>query len=193
MNHSYCPVTNEYNCKCLPKPEGISALKVDLRSALRKLFTDHGVYTAFVMKSIVDSGKDISVFLNRLLANQKDIGDQLKPIIGIENGDKITEVLTSHIKLAGEVIKAAKNKDPNLNDKINLLFANSDIVAETLTSLNPEALPFDLTQNMFHTHNQFVIDMTVARLSGDYLKEQQLYDAYYNELLLLADEIFFAL
>jgi len=193
MNHSYCPVTNEYNCKCLPKPEGISPLKVDLRSALRKLFTDHGVYTAFVMKSIVDSGRDTSVFLNRLLLNQKDIGDQLKPIIGNENGDKITEVLTSHIKLAGEVIKAAKNKDPNLNDKINILFANSDIVAETLTSLNPEQLPFDLTQNMFHTHNQFVIDMTVARLAGDYLKEQQLYDAYYNELLLLADEIFFAL
>jgi len=193
MSHSYCPVTNEYNCKCLPKPEGISPLKVDLRSALRKLFTDHAVYTALVMKSIVDSGKDISVLLNRLLLNQKDIGDQLKPIIGNENGDKITEVLTSHIKLAGEVIKAAKNLNPNLNDKINILFNNSDIVAETLTSLNPEALPFDLTQNMFHTHNQFVIDMTVGRLAGDYLKEQHLYDAYYNELLLLADEIFFAL
>jgi len=54
MNHSYCPITNERNCKCLYKQEGISALKVDLRSALRKLFTDHAVYTSFVLKSIVD-------------------------------------------------------------------------------------------------------------------------------------------
>lgn len=193
MNHSYCPVTNEYNCKCLPKQTGISALKVDLRSALRKLFTDHGVYTAFVLKSIVDNGKDTYVFLNRLLMNQKDIGDQLKPIIGIEKGNKITEVLTLHIKLAGDVITAAKNRDNNLQDKINLLFSNSNIVAETLTSLNPIVLPFEVTQDMFHVHNQFVIDMTISRISGDFLKEQQLYDAYYNELLILSDNLFSAL
>jgi hypothetical protein len=193
MNPSYCPVTNERNCKCLPKQEGISALKVDLRSALRKLFTDHGVYTAFVLKSIVDNGKDTSIFLDRLLINQKDIGDQLKPIIGIESGNKITEVLTLHIKLAGDVIKAARNRDNNLQNKIDLLFANSDIVAETLTSLNPIVLPFEVTQDMFHVHNQFVIDMTISRITGDFLKEQQLYDAYYNELLMLSDSLFSAL
>lgn len=193
MDHSYCPVTHEHNCKCLHKPEGIPSLKVDLRSALRKLFTDHAVYTVFVMKSIVDSGKDTTVFLNRLLLNQKDIGDQLKPLIGNEKGNMITELLTSHIKLAGEVIKAAKNRDADLQNKIDVLFNNSNMVAEALTSLNPEALPLNVTEEMFHIHNQFVIDMTIARISGDFLKEQQLYDAYYNELLVLADEIFFAL
>jgi len=137
--------------------------------------------------------KTTSVFLNRLLMNQKDIGDQLKPIIGVEKGTRITEVLISHIKLAGDVIKAARNRDDDLNNKIDLLFINSDLVAETLTSLNSEVLPFDITQDMFHVHNQFVIDMTISRITMDFLKEQQLYDAYYNELLMLSDSIFNAL
>jgi len=91
------------------------------------------------------------------------------------------------------VIKAARNRDDDLNNKIDLLFINSDLVAETLTSLNSEVLPFDITQDMFHVHNQFVIDMTISRITMDFLKEQQLYDAYYNELLMLSDSIFNAL
>ena len=189
----YCAITNEVHCKCAFEREKVSALKVDLKSSLRKLLTDHGVYTVFVLKSIVDGNKDTKVFLDRLLANQKDIGDQLKPIVGNNKGNEVTAVLTEHIKLAGNVITAAFKNDPTLNMKIETLFANSDEVAATLTSLNPEALPYELTQSTFHIHNQFVIDMTVARIKGDYLREQKLYDAYYNELLVLSDAIFHAL
>lgn len=189
----YCSVTGERNCKCLYQKEKISALKVDLKSVLRKLFTDHGVYTAFVLKSIVDCTNDTQVFLNRLLINQKDIGDQLKPIVGESAGNKVTTVLTNHIKLAGDVITAATTGDKTLNNKIALLFNNSDQVAATLTSLNPDKLPYEITQEAFHIHNQFVIDMTLARLSGDFLQEQRLYDAYYNELLQMSDLIFDAL
>src|SRR5436853_3097395 len=103
----YCAITNEVHCKCAFEREKVSALKVDLKSSLRKLLTDHGVYTVFVLKSIVDGNKDTKVFLDRLLANQKDIGDQLKPIVGNNKGNEVTAVLTEHIKLAGNVITAA--------------------------------------------------------------------------------------
>src|SRR5258708_26543703 len=193
MSATYCPITHESHCKCIYKSELVSPLKVDLKSALRKLFTDHGVYTAFVLKSIVDGTKDTPVYLNRLLDNQKDIGDQLKPIVGELKGNEITKVLKEHIKLAGDVITAAVKKDKTLNNKIKLLFINSDLVAETLTSLNEEALPYSITSDMFHMHNQFVVDQTLARIAGDFKKEQTIYDAYYNELLLMSDAIFHAL
>lgn len=189
---SYCPITHEAHCKCLEETQGISALKVDMKSALRKLFTDHGVYTAFVLKSIVDKQDDTKIFLNRLLLNQRDIGDQLKPIIGKKSGDLVTKVLTEHIKLAGDVIKAA-TYGGNLKQKMALLFENSDEVAEVLTSLNPEKLPYETTQEMFQSHNQFIVDLTLARIKKDYLKEQQLYDVYYNELLMMSDAIYEAL
>lgn len=190
---TFCPTTGEVHCKCLTPKIRISSLKVDLKSALRKLFTDHGVYTAFVLKSIVDGISDVPVFLDRLLLNQEDIGDQLKPIVGDAKGNLLTDVLTEHINLAGDVITAATKNDPTLNDKIKKLFENSDEVARVLTSLNPSKLPYPITQKMFHTHNQFVIDMTVARIKKNYEEEQRLYDAYYNELLEMSDAIYNAL
>jgi wobble nucleotide-excising tRNase len=190
---SYCAVTHEVNCKCIGDRPGISGLKVDLKAALRKLFTDHAVFTANVMKSIVDGGKDTKQQLDRLLLNQKDIGDQLEPSIGCEKADKITELLTEHIKAAGDVITAAVKKDKMLNVKIDILFTNSNSVAEALTSLNPELLPLNFTCQMFHDHNQSVIDMTIARIKGEFTEEIQIYDSYYNDILVLSDAIFDAL
>lgn len=188
-----CGITGEVHCKCLYPREKISHIQVDLKSSLRKLFTDHGVYTAFVLKSIVDGGKDTQVFLKRLLGNQKDIGDQIALVAGAKNGAAVTALLTEHIKLAGDVITAAVKKDPTLTDKINKLFANGDQVAIGLHSLNPTGLPFETIREMFHIHNQFVIDMTINRIQGKYENEQQLYDSYYNEILAMSDSIAHAL
>ncbi len=189
----YCAITGETHCKCLNPQVKISALKIDLRATMRKLFTDHAVLTSMVLKSIVSQLDDTNILLERLLLNQKDIGDQLKPIIGNAKGNELTKLLTEHIKLAGEVIKAAVKKDPKLQTKINQLYRNSDDVAAFLTLLNEEKLPYEVTQEMFRMHNEFVIKMTLARISKDYKKEQQLYDAYYNEMLELSDAIFNAL
>ena len=191
----YCPITGETDCKCGKPQYKISSMKVDLKATLRKLFTDHAVYTKFVLNDIVDGVSSVNAFLNRLLDNQVDIGNQLKAIIGEEAGNTLTYLLQQHIKLAGEVIKSAAGHDDEnvLQRNVNELFENSNKVAEFLSSLNPEQLPYDVTESMFHTHNQFVIDMTISRLNGQHEEEQRLYDAYYNEILELSDAIYNAL
>ena len=187
----YCAVTGETKCKCAdPKPK---VNDIDLKSALRKLFTDHGVFTKFVANAIVDGTQDVDALVPRLLQNQIDIGNQLKPIVGVEKGKKASVLLMRHIELAAEVIKAAKGKSSTLNDQIAKLFSNSEEIAKFLTSLNPKKLPYSATKSMFDMHNQFVIDMTVARLSKEFQKEIKLYDAYYNELLQMSDSIYNAL
>lgn len=181
----HCPVTGEIHCKCLyPRDKNIVLLPVDLKSTLRKLFTDHAVYTALVMKSIVDHGKDTEILVNRLLSNQKDIGDQLRSILGDNKANTITFLLTEHVKLAGDVMKAASEKDKSLDDKIRKLFANGDQIAAALSIVN-----YKIIQPMFHIHNQFVIDMTLARAQGRYSQEQELYDGYYTEILAMSDAI----
>lgn len=190
---TYCPITSEVNCKCIDGKPGISALQVDLRAALVKLFIDHGVFTALVLKSIVDGGRDTTVLLNRLNQNQHNIGDQLKPILGEAFGNELTNVLLEHIKLAGAVITAAAKNDLTLDDKITQLFDNSDEVAAVLTSINPDKLPYEVTQRMFHIHNQFIIDMTIHRLNHDYQNEITLFDAYIGELIQMANSIYQAL
>jgi hypothetical protein len=188
-----CLRTGERSCKCLNPLEPHMAFDMDIRTTLRKLFSDHGVYTVFVLKSIVDKTPDTQVFLTRLLGNQKDIGDQLKPIVGDKVGNLVTKVLTEHIKLAGEVMKSAVNKDKMLDQKIQKLFANSDQVANVLHFLNSQQLPLEDMKDMFHEHNNYVIKMTVARIKKDYKEEQVLFDSYFNELLEMSDMIAHAL
>lgn len=185
-----CAITGEKHCKCMGHKEPID--HVDLKSTLRKLFTDHAVYNAFVLKSIID-GVPPDVFIKRLLVNQKDIGEELKPFIGNTKGNLITKLLTEHIKLAGECIKAAVKGDKQIQKKIDMLFKNGDQVAAALTSINPQKLPYDITQEMFEIHNNFEVDMAMARIAKDYKKEQILYDAYYNEILDMSDHIYLAL
>lgn len=192
-DQSACPITNELHCKCRYERPPCCISDIDMKSALRKLWSDHSFYTALVLKSIVSGLDDTQVFLSRLLANQKDIGDQLALVVGCEKGNRITAVLTEHIKLAGDVITAATKKDPMLQNKIDKLFMNSDDVACVLSSLNPIKLPYPVIQKMFRVHNQFVIDMTVARIKKDYLQEQKLFDAYYCEILMMSDSIYNAL
>lgn len=187
-----CPITGETNCKCLFDRSNLVLPEVDLKTTMLKLWSDHGNYTVFVIKSIVDHNQDTDVLLPRLLNNQKEIGDQLKPYIGTAKGNKLTKVLQEHIKLAGEVIKAATYNKPIEQAKAKL-FKNSDEVAMVLTSINPDILPYEETQEMFRVHNEFVINMTIARLQKNYKKEIKLYDAYINELVMMSNMIVDAL
>lgn len=181
-----CPINGEMNCKCLIEHED---LQVDIKTTMRKLFTDHGVFTAFVLKSIVDHVNDVPALLPRLMQNQEDIGNELKPYIGQQLGHHITTLLKEHIKLAGDVMKAAVNSSSNLNHLINQLMNNSNQVAAGLHAINPDMLPLDEMKIMFHDHNDFVIKMCQARIAKKYKEEIRLYDGYFNELMMMSDQI----
>ena len=64
-----------------------------LRTDLRKLWEDHAMYTRNVILNIIDNlpGTDEAVI--RLLQNQVDIGNAIKPIYGADAGNKLTELL----------------------------------------------------------------------------------------------------
>jgi len=200
-----CSVTGEINCRCGQKKindrNAHITEVVDVKATLRKLFTDHAVYTKFVINAIVDAIldeiKDRDVLIQRLLDNQVDIGNQVKLVIegekGEEIGNKLTVLLTKHIELAKEVITSAKSDKPELKKNVEALFKNSDEVSEFLTSLNPVILESSKMKEMFRTHNQFVIDMTNLRKYGKWKEEQEKFDAYYNQILDMSDHIYRAL
>ena len=52
-----------------------------------------------------------SAAVKRLLRNQDDIGNAIKPYYGDAAGDKLTALLKEHITTAAEVVTAAKAND----------------------------------------------------------------------------------
>jgi hypothetical protein len=62
--------------------------------------------------SFADNSPDRQATQERLLANQTEIGNAVKPYYGAAAGDKLTALLQQHIQTAVGVLKAAKTGNP---------------------------------------------------------------------------------
>jgi len=75
---------------------------------MRVLWTDHVVYTRSFIVSASAALPDTSEVLQRLLRNQDEIGEAIKPYYGDAAGTQLASLLRNHIQLAGKALVAAK-------------------------------------------------------------------------------------
>ena len=75
---------------------------------MRKLWEDHITYTRNYIISALAELPDTDAVAKRLLRNQDDIGDAIKPYYGAEAAEKLASLLREHILIATAVVKAAK-------------------------------------------------------------------------------------
>ena len=140
----------------------------NLRMAERQLWIDHVSWTRSFIISDLSSLEDKGPVLERLLKNQDDIGNSIKPYYGEEAGNKLAALLREHIEIAGQVTDAAKNGNKDDLEKYNKLwYENADKIADFLSSANPNYSNKDL-KDMLHKHLDFVTAQVVSRLNKDW-------------------------
>jgi hypothetical protein len=102
---------------------------------MRKLWEDHITWTrVFVLSALADL-PDKQATTDRLLANQVDIGNAIKPYYGDAAGEKLTSLLKTHITTAAELVSAAKAKDnAKVDDAKKRWYANADEIAVFLST-----------------------------------------------------------
>ncbi len=165
-----------------------TASAVELRVNLRKLWEDHAMYTRNVIFNIIDDLPGTNEAVERLLKNQDDIGNAIKPIYGDAAGAKLTDLLREHIVLAADLLKAAKANNQvefkNVNTK---WFKNADDIAAFLSSANPKNWPLDDMKKMMHDHLDLTTNEAVARLKKDYKADIEAYEKTRAELLEMSD------
>lgn len=83
---------------------------VGLKMAMRKLWEAHITFTRNYIISALADLPDGDAVAKRLLKNQDDIGDAIKPCYGDDAGKKLSALLRDHILIATEVIPAAKGR-----------------------------------------------------------------------------------
>src|SRR5688500_20322833 len=71
------------------------------QDAMRKLWEDHITWTRVFIISAVADLPDKAAATERLLQNQVDIGNAIKPYYGNAAGDKLTTLLKEHITKIG--------------------------------------------------------------------------------------------
>src|ERR1041385_7179714 len=82
-----------------------------LQAAMRKLWEDHITWTRVFIISAAGDLPDKDAATQRLLQNQVDIGNAIKPYYGVAAGDKLTALLTNHILIAADLLTALDDGD----------------------------------------------------------------------------------
>ena len=169
--------------------------KVDagaFQDAMRKLWEDHITWTRMVIVGYLADPEatlpDLNASVDRLLQNQVDIGNAIKPFYGDDAGNQLTALLTDHITIAAEILQAAKSGDTAaLNDASARWYANADEIAVFLNTANPENWPLDELKAMMREHLDLTLQEAVTYLNGDFAGSVAAYEQVHLEILDMAD------
>ncbi len=163
---------------------------VAFHDQMRKLWEDHITWTRLVIVSILNGLPDTSPTVNRLLQNQADIGNAIKPFYGETAGNQLTSLLHDHITIAAEILSAAKAGNPAaLNDASARWYSNANDIATFLNSANPKNWPLDMIESMMKQHLDLTLNEAVAYLQGDYKGSVNAYEQVHLEILSMADTL----
>ena len=165
-----------------------STKQAGLHDAMRKLWEDHITWTRVFIISAAGDLPDKATATDRLLQNQVDIGNAIKPYYGDAAGEKLTTLLKEHITTAAEVVAAAKANDKaKLDDANKRWFANADQIADFLSGANLKNWPQAEMRSMMHDHLNLTTQEAVARLHGDWAGDIAAYDKVHEQILHMAD------
>ncbi|HEX6150290.1 hypothetical protein [Nocardioides sp.] len=155
---------------------------------MRKLWEDHVTWTRLAIVTFVDGSASFDATAARLMKNQEDIGDAIKPFYGEAAGDQLTALLKDHIGIAVQLLQAAKAEDTAAFDAANTAwYANADDIADFLAAANPRYWPQDTMRAAMKGH----LDQTLAEasheLTDEYAKSVADYDEIHHHILGMAD------
>lgn len=189
---SFCFISGDYPCNCPIKgavtPLG-SALLVDLKAVIRKIFTDHAVYTNWLIGDSLPSPREnIQPVITRLLRNPQDISNILEPIVGKEKSNVLGQLFTDHLILAATNLQSLST--PEYKSVIGQFLANGDQIGNALANLNPHKLSADYAQKLMREHNEFLLKLISLRRTNNITEYINTYDNYYKHILMLADTIY---
>ena len=159
-----------------------------LRLAMRKLWEDHITWTRLFIVSALGDLPDKAATTDRLLQNQSDIGNAIKPFYGDAAGDKLTALLRDHILIAAEIVTAAKAGDnAKLEGAKARWSSNADEIASFLSAANPANWPASDMKSMMRDHLTLTTSELEARLNKDWKADVAAYEKIHGQVLTMAD------
>jgi hypothetical protein len=163
---------------------------VALHEAMDKLWTDHVTWTRIVILDFDANAPDLKPDLARLLRNQVDIGNAIKPYYGAAAGNKLTSLLHTHIMEAVPVLTYARTGDKaKLGSALDAWHANARQIAAFLASANAENWPLQDMTSMMNEHLDLTTGEAVAHLERRWNADIAAYDKVRTEILMMADQL----
>jgi hypothetical protein len=159
-----------------------------LHDAMRELWEQHVAWTRLAIVDFASGSKGFDATATRLMQNQVDIGNAIKPYYGVAAGTELTSLLHAHIAIAVEVLQAAKiGKTATFNAANDRWYANANSIADFLAKANPQHWPQDMMRQMMKTHLDQTLTEASDQLTGKYAASAAKYDQIETHILEMAD------
>jgi hypothetical protein len=167
---------------------GMSEQRLAFHDEMRRLWEDHITWTRLFIVSATDDLPDTPATTQRLLRNQDDLGDAVKPFYGRAAGERLTALLTEHITVAADLLGAAKAGDQSAVERhSNAWYRNANQIADFLHEANPQHWPRGEMRSMMRDHLDLTLAEAVAHLERDHRADIRAYDSIHRQILKMAD------
>ena len=181
-HQAIAPAAVAHSAAVMPRKE------VALRQGMRQLWEDHITWTRLAIISLTTGSPDTEATVARLLKNQTDIGNAVRPFYGRAAGDQLTRRLRQHILIAADLVAAAKAGDEaKLADAQARWQENAGDIAGVLASVNPRHWKLAKMKSELRMHLKLTTEEAVARLQGDWNADVAAYDKIHRHALHFAD------
>jgi hypothetical protein len=168
---------------------GRSPSSAQLHDAMRKLWSDHVVWTRLYILAAAANDPSAQTTAARLLRNQEDIGNAIAPYYGAAAGARLTDLLKQHILIAVDLVSAAKAGDnAKVADADRRWHANADELATFLSGANPN-WPKAAVLSMLNQHLALTTQEATARLQSRWSDDASTFDSIFNQILMMADTL----
>lgn len=163
--------------------------EAQLRDGMRRLWTDHVVWTRAYIVAATSNDPSASAAAARLMKNQEDIGNGIAPYYGAAAAAQLTDLLKQHINIAVDLVNAAKaNDNVRLTDADKRWHANSAEIATFLSGANPN-WPRETLRVMLDEHLRLTTDEAKARLEKRWTDDVRAFDQILGQALHMADAL----
>ncbi|HEX2978146.1 MAG TPA: hypothetical protein VHO47_03440 [Candidatus Babeliales bacterium] len=168
----------------------IPMAEYNLREAMTQLWSDHGIWTRIYIIEALNNAPGKEAAADRLMKNQDDIGNAIAQFYGEDAGKKMTALLKNHIKIAVDIVDAAKaNNQQKLKANDNLWHSNADDIALFLRNANPGNWKFKPLQTMLYDHLKLTTNEVLARLKKDWSGDVTNFDKVMEQLRGMGQEL----
>jgi len=153
---------------------------------MRKLWEDHITWTRLAIVTFA-AGRPTA---GRLLKNQTDIGDAIKPFYGAAAGNRLSALLHDHITIAVEILQAAKaGNTAAFNAADTRWYANGNDIADFLAAANPRPWPDAVMRADMKEHLDQTLAEAAHELHGQYAASVTDYEGIHARILMMADQL----
>jgi phage terminase Nu1 subunit (DNA packaging protein) len=157
---------------------------------MRRLWSDHVGYTReYILAAGLDA-PNADAAAERLMKNQEDIGNAVAQYYGKDAGNKLTDLLKQHIKIAVELVDAAKKGDKNkFAEEDRKWTENAQELAGLLSGANPN-WPRQDVFDLLKQHLDLTKQEATFALQKKWKEAVAKYDEIVTEALTIADTLY---